>query len=349
MSSFPGEVRFAFLRIKKMHPGWGAAVARLRVAEGLGVAETSLPCISTIEKYWAQFKKRLYRHYTTQPPAPKRARGEKPTEPHQRWQADFKESISVKGLKHKVDVLNIRDEATPVKIGSFVFPASKCTGRDMQAAFRQAFERWGLCDRVQTDRDKRVIYSRHAYPFPSLFVLWLAGLGIAHDIAPSASQNGCAERYNRTWYQRVVLGRCLPDLETLQQISDEELALMNTKLPSKGRDCAGRPPLTAYPQAQQPRRTYSKATELEIFSLQKVYDYLGSLFWWRRVNMPGQITLGDQRYGVGRQSIGEDVCITFDAREAVFMIADTQQKVIKSCQPKNLSVASITGIDPDTS
>jgi len=347
MSTFPGVVRFAFLRIKKMHPGWGADVARLRVAQRLGVAEASLPCISTIEKYWAQYAKRLYQRNRKRYPVAKRERGDKPTEPHERWQADFKERIRVKGLAQKVDVLNIRDEATPVKIGSFVYPAGKSTARDMQEAFRQAFECWGLCDRVQTDRDKRVVGNIHAHPFPTPFVLWLAGLGIAHDIAPSAPENGCTERFNRTWYERVVLGRTVPSLEALQKISDEELNLMNYQLPSKGRACAGRSPLAAYPQAQQPRRAYSREMELQFFSLQRVYDYLSTLFWWRRVSVSGQFTLGNQRYGLGNAWIGQDVRITFDTDKALFLVEDNQEQFIKSVQPKNLSVAYIAGIDPD--
>ena len=119
MSTFPGVLRFAFLRIKKMHPGWGAAVARPRVAQRLQVVEADLPCISTIEKYWAKFGERLYaRHQKRRAPA-KRERGAKATTPHQRWQADFKEQITVAGLG-KIDVFNIRDEATPVKIGSLL-------------------------------------------------------------------------------------------------------------------------------------------------------------------------------------------------------------------------------------
>ena len=37
MSKFPGVVRFAILRIKKEHPGWGAPVARLQASKDLGI------------------------------------------------------------------------------------------------------------------------------------------------------------------------------------------------------------------------------------------------------------------------------------------------------------------------
>jgi len=123
MSTFPEEVRFSFLRIKKEHPGWGAAVARPRVAERLSLPEDELPSISTIERYWAKFPDRLYQHHHKRQPS-KESKGPKPKEPHERWQADFKEKVRVEGIG-RVDVFNIRDDATPVKIGSFVYARYK--------------------------------------------------------------------------------------------------------------------------------------------------------------------------------------------------------------------------------
>lgn len=345
MSSFPCRVRFACLRLKKQHPGWGADVVRLRMAERLDIEESHLPCTSTVEKYWMQYKDRLYERHRKRRSTMKGKVDFIPTEPHERWQADFKEQMRIQGLKQKIDVLNIRDEVSPVKIGSFVYPAGKCTGRDMQEAFRTVFERWGLCDRLKTDRDKRVLNNNHPHPFPTPFALWLAGLGIAHDLARSAQDNGCIERDNRTWWERVILGRTVHSLSELQQICDEELEWINTKLPSKGRECAGRTPLAAYPQARQPRRSFSREMELECFSIQRVYEFLSSQFWWRRVSNIGQITISGKQYGVGILWHGQDVYITFDAQLAHFIVEDDQQQFIKFLQPKNLTVAYITGLD----
>jgi len=188
MSIFPHVVRFSFLRIKKEHPGWGAAVARPRVAERLSLPEEKLPSISTIERYWAQSKGRLYRRHHKRHPPRKRAKGPKPTEPHERWQADFKEKVKVAGIG-QVDVFNIRDDASPAKIGSFVYASNEWEDPQTQKALRQAFTRRGLpacalhadrCDRFQTDKERRLV-STGDDPFPSCFTLWLGGLGIAHN------------------------------------------------------------------------------------------------------------------------------------------------------------------------
>lgn len=342
MSTFSAVIRFACLRMKKTHPGWGAEVVRPRLARHLGISETEMPSVSTIEKYWAQFGDRLYQPHRKRRPPAKTERGSTPQTPHERWQADFKEYIPVDGLG-KVDVLNIRDEYSPVKIGSFVYPAGQCTGRDVQVALRQAFTRWGLCDRFQTDRDKRLVNSGHDHPFPTTFQLWLAGLDIAHDLARSAQENGCSERFHRTWHRRVVVGRSFDDMEHLQAVSDEELEWLNTKLPCRGRACNGRPPLVVYPDAEYPRRTYKCTQELALFSIQRVHHYLADRYWWRRVNKVGQISLGGQRYGVGAVYAREDVKITFDAEAAEFVVHNAHDEPIKRLTPKNLTVETITG------
>lgn len=344
MSTYPGVVRFAFLRIKKEHPGWGADVARPRVARRLGIPEDDLPSISVIERYWAPYKGRLYQRHRKRHPAVKRAQGPKPTEPHERWQADFKEKVKVAGLG-RVDVFNVRDDASPVKIGSFVDAANAWDDRQVQEVLRQAFTRWGLCDRFQTDKDRRLV-NTDRHPFPSRFTLWLAGLGISHELAPSAPDNGCAERFHRTWYGRVVEGRSFTDLDHLQQVSDEELDWINYRLPSRGRNCRGRPPLVAYPEAEKPRRPYSPEKELEIFSMERVYSYLATQHWWRRATIVGQIGLGGRRYGVGVAHAHQDVRITFDADTAEFVVEDSHRREIKRLTPKGLTVEAITGLDP---
>jgi hypothetical protein len=125
----------------------------------------------------------------------------KPVEPHERWQADFKVKMKVPGLG-KIDVFNVRDDASPVKIGSFVCPCGEWDDRWVQKALRTAFTNWGLCDRFQTDRDTHLVSVRRN-PFPTRFILWLAGLGIEHEIAKSAPANGCVERFHRTWFDRA--------------------------------------------------------------------------------------------------------------------------------------------------
>jgi hypothetical protein len=345
MSTFPGVVRFAFLRIKKEHPGWGADVAHPRVAQRLKLPEEELPSVSTIEKYWAQFKGRLYQCHRQKHPVQERAKGPKPEAPHERWQADFKVKIRVPGLG-RVDVFNIRDDFSPVKVGSVIYPCNEWGDRQIQDALRQAFTRWGLCDRFQTDKEKRLVNTGD-HPFPSRFTLWLAGLGVVHEFARCAQENGCAERFHRTWHGRVVEGCSFEGHDHLQQVSDQELDWINTKLPSRGRACNGRPPLEVYPEAKKPRRPYTPQKELEIFSMQRVYKYLAHQYWWRRVSKVGQISIGGHRYSVGMTYAYQDVKLTFDANTVEFVAQDSQGEEIKRLEPEELTVDEITGLKPE--
>lgn len=124
---------------------------------------------------------------------------------------------------------------------------------------------------------------------------------------------------------------------------------MNRKLPSRGRDCNGRSPLQAYPEAENPRRPYSPEKELEIFSLERVYRYLAEQHWWRRVSTVGQISLGGHVYGVGRSHARQDVRITFDADAVEFVVEDSHQREIKRLTPQGLTVQEITGLEPPAS
>jgi transposase len=344
MSLFDVEVPQAFHAVKMAHPGWGAPLARLHVALQMGVSQSELPSLSTIEKYWAAVCPHLLHTARRHPPPVPKERGTPATLAHQRWQLDFKERMRVAGYG-QVDVLNIRDEATPVKIASRLYRVHQCRTREVQDALRSAFSQWGLCDRLQTDRDKRFYSTSHAYAFPSVLVLWLAGLGVAHDLAPSAPANGCVERYHRTWFEHVLRGREFGTLADMQAASDQHLHYLNYDLPSRGRACQGRAPVVAYPDALQPRRPFSRMEEQHLFCLQRVYDFLAPQHWWRRVSQVGQVSLGGKRYHLSQAHAGREVRITCDAQHHTFPVYTGDDQLIAAIVLDRLSVSYITGLE----
>ena len=127
-------------------------------------------------------------------------------------------------------------------------------------------------------------------------------------------------------------------------MSDEELEWINDRLPSRGRNCNGRPPLEAYPDAKRPRRPYTPEQELEIFSMEQVYQYLAKRHWWRRVSQVGQISIGSHRYSAGMAYAYQDVKVFFDADAVEFVVEDSQGKEIRRLEPKGLTVDEITGL-----
>jgi hypothetical protein len=208
---------------------------------------------------------------------------------------------------------------------------------------RKAFACWGLCDRFQTNNDTRLV-SVKRNPFPTRFILWLIGLGIEHEIAKSAPANGCVERFHRTWFDRVITGSSSDDLSELQTSSDQVLDWINADLPSHGRNCQGKPPLQAYPEAHLPRRPFDPQEELKTFSMQRIYDFLATQYWWRTVSKVGQIGIGGHCYSVGIAYAHQDVKLAFDAQSAEFVVKDAQDVEIKPIKPKNLTVEEITGL-----
>lgn len=59
----------------------------------------------------------------------------------------------------------------------------------------------------------------------------------------------------------------------------------------------------------------------------------------------GQITISSKPYGVGNKWRRQDVRITFDTQQALFVVEDDQEQFIKFLEPKNLTVAHITGLN----
>ena len=59
LSSFDPRVRFACLKIKLRHRGWGAEVVRAELEKRAWAKEIKLPCASQIGAYFSQFKERL--------------------------------------------------------------------------------------------------------------------------------------------------------------------------------------------------------------------------------------------------------------------------------------------------
>jgi hypothetical protein len=94
------------------------------VAKRLDRPEEEMPSASTIERYWAKFEGRLYWRHRKRHPSRERSKGPKPKEPHDRWQADFKVKVKMEGVG-QIDVFNIRDDFSSVKIGSFVYASNE--------------------------------------------------------------------------------------------------------------------------------------------------------------------------------------------------------------------------------
>jgi hypothetical protein len=348
LSSFTPLVRFAVLKLKRQHPGWGPDVIGAELAQRSWAKGVPLPCSSRIGTYLSQFGLRLLT-----PRSHKQLSRAQPSGPaaavvHGCWQLDVDEGVSLPGYG-RVNVLNMVDHTSGIKIGAALFPASQ-RGRSCRVswpqyrqALRQAFSRWGLPDRIRTDRD-RVIVPKDEYPFPMAFTLWLVGLGIEHELIRRVTQNGGVERSHRTWEGRLSGYGPFEQLTEWQMLADYERWRMNAVLPSRGRNCQRQPPLLVYPQVRLPRRLYRCQDELALFDLQRVQAYLAQGRWLRRTNMHGQFSLNGQVFNLRVQYANHWVLITYVPEIGFQATCPPDGQVILTFQMAGLTAADITGL-----
>jgi hypothetical protein len=352
LSSFDPKVKFASLRIKRKHRRWGPDVVRAELAKQPWAQQVKLPSASQIGVYFSQFRDRLIKVRPHKQLPQKEPLEPALRVPHGCWQLDMDERIRLPGCG-LVNVLNLVDYATGIKIGSFVFSARRENGRrcrvsweQMQSTLRQAFTKWGLPNRIRTDRD-RVIVANGDYPFPKLFTLWLVGLGIEHELIRRVIENGCVERAHQTWEARLDGYGPFDTLPEWQVIVNYELWRMNAVLPSRGRNCRRYPPLMVYPQARSPLRWYRPQDEFAIFDLARVHIYLSLGEWFRKTSVQGTFSFNRQQFYLGRNYCNRFIRITFDPQFGFRVTCPPDKTVIKFLEVQGLTVSDITGFSHD--
>jgi len=251
-----------------------------------------------------------------------------------------------------VNLFTVRFPFGEATIGACVRPT---TGRarikmeDARAVLRLCFADWGtLPEEVQTDGESTLV-SPHKNDFPSVFTLWLVGLGIQHRVIKVVTQNAAVERCHRTVCDYAMVGNedLLP--EELQQTFDQAVYELNYELPSHAQGCGGKPPVIAHPELLQHPRPFQANLELSLFDLQRVDHYLARFRWVHHVGSTGQVSIGPHRarYSLSRDYAGQDVEVRFEPQDRllVFSCRGQPEQVIRRCPVKGLDVTDLTGFD----
>jgi hypothetical protein len=274
---------------------------------------------------WPDFRRRRQEK-------PKGKRPKQATKVHQRWQIDFKVEIPLKNGT-LLTLYTVRDPVGASYTGAFVFPTgrvgqkgSKVTLERARSVLRACFARWRtLPDEIQTDGEPALV-GKAQDSFPAIFTLWLVGLGIAHLVIRPATPTDQAEveRCHRTLNDYAIIGNEDANEEQLQAILDQSVYELNYEMPSRAKDCDGRPPVVAHPELLRPHRLFRPEHELALFDLNRVDAYLATFTWERKVGKTGQITLGGrhQRYSVGRLYAGQQILVRFDPTDRHFVFFD---------------------------
>lgn len=349
LSTFPWRVRYVALRLKRQRPHSGPDVIRAEMAVRPSLSGEALPSAASLSAYFSGFGERLLtpRRHVQLPRqsstlAPVRA-------VHECWLLDFDERLAWRGVGY-TNVMNVVDLFSGLKIASCVHAAGSpqqyhlIGWEQIRDDLRQAFQRWGLPDRIRTDHDRRLVAEGN-YPVPMPFTLWLVGLGIQHELIQRVTQNGGVERSHRTWEARLLDVALGSEPTAVQDYVNYALWQMNVVLPSRGRQCRRRPPLLVYPQARTPRRPYSSIDELVSFELARVEDYLAAGRWLRRTSSKGQFHFQSELLSVKRAYARQVVAIIYNPCDHRFEVSPAQSnEVLLTFQPNWLSIQAITGL-----
>jgi transposase InsO family protein len=328
LSEFDARVRYGILRLRLEHPHWGPGRIRANLKKRPSLQGLRLPSDASIGRYlhqWPCFRRQ------TRPKLPL-VRPHQPTVVHQCWQIDFKVGIALQDGS-QVDLHTVRDPVGEACLEAKLYPTQIVNTRTVRVALehvrttlRVCFARWHtLPDEVQTDGESTLVTSRRD-DFPTVFTLWLTGLGIAHRVIRpgTPTDNAEVERGHRTLNDYAIIGnedKPLPQLQTILDQAVDELAF---ELPSRAHGCQGKPPVEAHPELVQPRRPFQPEHELALFDLHRVDAFLATFTWRRKVGKTGQICLGGHHhyYTVGRAYAQRDVLIRFDPLDRHFVFYD---------------------------
>lgn len=346
------KVRYVILRLRLSHPRWGPNRILHHLSRRASLKGCRLPSEASIGRYlhqWPRFRRQAKVQQSN--PRPNEA-----TEIHQRWQLDFKVQIALQDGT-LVNLHTVRDQVGKAYIEARLFSAGRVGQRAQRVTLEQArsvlrhgFASWGtLPDEVQTDGETALVGRSGDTFFPSVFRLWLIGLGITPLRISHTTDNAEVERAHRTINDYAIVGNEAASIEQLQAILDQALVELNEQLPSRAEGCHHLPPVVAQPQLRQPRRPFSPEHELAHFDLKRIDHYLASLAWPRRVSSTGQVTIGQRRrYTIGRQFAAQTVLVRFDPedRHFVFCTADEPHHELARRPARGLEVEDLTGLAP---
>jgi Helix-turn-helix domain len=356
LSQFSTQVCQASVKLKREHKRWGANRVLLEMRNDPTLVGLSLPSRSRLYPYFRQECPDCLnvwtKHIQVAVPTPA-------TAVHEVWQVDHQEGHLL-GDGSVATICNIRDPYGAAMIASQAFSVKtklrwrKLTWEEVRQVLRSGFAEWQtLPDSVLTDNEMGLGGNPND-PFPSWLSLYLAGLGIKHNFIRShqPTDQPQVERNHRTLDGFTDDEGSRQDLGHLQQALDQERWVYNYQFPSRASDCDGLPALQAHPALLSPRRPYRLEWEGVLFNLQRVYDFLATFSFERKVNRNGQVTLKGHHYTVGLMHKEKTIQVRLDAdtQEWRFLESDEQGQAQELSRRKlfGMDFQTLTGLEKPT-
>lgn len=355
LSEFDSRVAETALTLKRAHPRWGANRVLVELKEDPELSGVRLPGRSRLAAFFKARCPECVAVPKPRPDPPKRLPDA--TAAHEVWQLDSQEGIRLRNGEIAT-LCNIRDPVGAAMIASRAFAVQtkrhwrKLAWTEVRGVLRDAFTEWQtLPDEVRTDNELGLAGGPND-PFPGKLTLWLVGLGVAHRfIRPGCpTDQPQIERNHRTLDGFALDDEATADQSHLQHALDRERTVYNYHFPAQASDCAGRPPIIAHPELFKPRRYYEPNLELALFDMHRVYDYLATFTFQRRINASAQVSLGCRMYSLGKKLIRDrqvaTVLVRFDPNQKAWIFLTENQEELVRRSPKDLDVQTLTGLDP---
>jgi hypothetical protein len=313
LSCFEPIVAERALFWKRLHHKRGTSRILDDMVNDLLLAGVCLPKKSALAAFFHEACPELLQRRVPRPKLPPRS-----THVHALWEMDSKENVRLAN-DTIATVLDVREPVACCFLGSFAHEVQtekawrKLDLREIQADLRTVFTQFGLPMAIQTDRES--VYGKPPEnEFPTLFTLWLVGLGIVHQFGRpgQATDQAHVERGHKTLFDWIEEPHPLANVVALQLALDTAHFRHNYVLPSHAGDCQGRPPIAVHPEVNVPLRPYTPDAELALFDLRRVDQFLARYTWPHKVSQVGQVAVGPHLYYVGVTHAGQTVDVRFD-------------------------------------
>lgn len=334
------EMKDAILEMREKHPGWGAITLRLELAKDERFARQKIPSRARIAVYLKeqQIVRKYERH--AELPEPK----EQPLQrPHQEWELDAQGVTTVTGLG-KVSFINLLDIYSHVSVDSHACLHTRHPkAEEYQRVLRRAFVRYGLPEQISLDHDSAFYDNKSASPFPSRLHLWLIALGVQvrfiHKRPPL--EHARIERHHQTIAWQAFDGQAFADLAELQQSLQARILFLNQEYPTSALN--GQPPLQAFPQARHSSRVFHTQSEKQLLNMQRVYAYLKTARWFRKVSSVGTFSLGGYLYNASTHFAEQTLEITFDQETGTLVCLPEKSEMAFQLDVKGLTKSTLMG------
>jgi len=211
-------------------------------------------------------------------------------------------------------------------------------GQFNQVPTSQVQDQWGLPAEVRLDNG---CPWGGWYDLPTVFALWLLGLGVQLHFNPACSpqDNGVIERANGTGQRWSEVQQCgsVAQLQARLNAADE---IQRAYMPS----IQGKSRLEAFATLRHSGRTYSRPWEQEHWSLDRAAEALETYVAKRQVGSQGSISLYYRQVYVGKGLKGREVRVQYDKDSTMWVINAADGVVVRTIPAIEVSRAKIMSL-----